>query len=131
MDDFAILTNRKRALVALAHSVVFLGIAIRGFASSKSMLDLHSPGMPLAIALLFVYLAVASILASLALVARCAKERGYFLFCASSASFGFLRTLFGDVSLPAAQYLRVTMLLCAVLMGVWISLSFEQEALPD
>ncbi len=29
MDGFSILTNRRRALVALAHSVVFLLIAVR------------------------------------------------------------------------------------------------------
>ena len=36
MNDFGVLTNRKRAVIALIHSVVFLGIAMHGFASPKS-----------------------------------------------------------------------------------------------
>ena len=36
MNDFGVLTNRKRALIALIHSLVFLGIAMHGFASPKA-----------------------------------------------------------------------------------------------
>ena len=36
MNDFAILSNRKRAIIALIHSVVFLGIAFHGFRAPKA-----------------------------------------------------------------------------------------------
>lgn len=75
--------------------------------------------------LIGIYLTVASILAWLVSVARCAKERVYFLLCAGSATFGLLRTVFGDAALPAAQYLRVIMLTSAVLVGTWIFRSFS------
>jgi hypothetical protein len=70
-------------------------------------------------------LTVASILAWLVSLARCAKERVYFALCASSATFGLLRAIFGDTSLPAAQYLRVIMLTSAVVVGAWIFRSFS------
>src|SRR5947209_10306685 len=109
MDDFAILTNRKRAIIALAHSIVFLGVALSGFASPKHGLA-HGHWFLSGGLLLLIYLTVGSILAWLTRLARCARERIYFAFCTSSATFGFLRTLFGDAALPAAQYLRVAML---------------------
>jgi hypothetical protein len=75
---------------------------------------------------------VASILAWLVTLSRCFAERLYFSFCAGSASFGLVRTIFGDAALPAAQYLRVAMLSAAVLMGTWIlrtySSALKQEA---
>ena len=36
MSDFGVLNNRKRALIALIHSFVFLGIAMHGFISPKA-----------------------------------------------------------------------------------------------
>src|ERR1035438_6096689 len=105
--EFGILTNRKRALVALVHSVVFLGIASHGFASTKA--GILTPGLVATadIVLIAIYLTVASILAWLATLSKCARERVYFALCTSSATFGLLRTVFGDIALPAAQYLRV------------------------
>jgi len=35
MNDFGVLNNRRRALIALIHSLVFLGIAMHGFASPR------------------------------------------------------------------------------------------------
>jgi len=128
MRDFAILTNRKRALIALAHSIVFFGIALHGFASPRAAASLHGSGAPVSIVLLLIYLTVASILSWLVIISRCMAERIYFTFCASSATFGLLRTLFGDAALPAAQYLRVLMLTCAVLLGMWIFVSFPRPA---
>ena len=58
---------------------------------------------------------------------RCAKERLYFALCASSATFGLLRTIFGDVDLPIAQYLRVAMLTSVVAVGAWILRSFSRR----
>jgi hypothetical protein len=130
MDDFAILTNRKRALIALAHSIVFLAIAVRGFASPRPPLGQGSGLVPGAV-LLVIYLTVGSILAWLTRLARCAKERTYFALCTCSAAFGFLRTLFGDAALPAAQYLRVAMLLSAVLTGLWILRSLSRVLVTD
>jgi hypothetical protein len=131
MDEFAILTNRKRALIALAHSIVFLGIALSGFASPKAAFSLQSPRIASGLAVLCIYLTVASILGWLTRIARCTKERIYFSFCTCSATFGLLRTLFGDTGLPAAQYLRVLMLTCAVLMGTWIFRSYSQQTASD
>jgi hypothetical protein len=131
MNDFAILTNRKRSLIALAHSVVFFGIALHGFASPRAAVSLHGAGAVSGVLLLLIYLTVASILAWLAIISRCLAERVYFAFCASSTTFGLLRTLFGDAALPAAQYLRVLMLTCAVLLGTWIFRSFSRPVTEE
>jgi hypothetical protein len=125
MNDFGILNNRKRALIALLHSLVFLGIALHGFASPKGGVLLRVLGDTSDIVLCAIYFTVASILVWLVTLARCAKERVYFALCASSATFGLLRTLFGDAALPAAQYLRVAMLTSAVIVGTWIYRSFS------
>ena len=135
MNEFAVLTNRKRTLIALVHSVVFLGIALHGFASPKAAVVLHGAGVAGGVTLIAIYLTVASILSWLVSISRCARERLYFALCASSATFGLLRTIFGDVGLPAAQYLRVAMLTSAVAVGAWILRSFSrpvpENALPD
>ncbi len=135
MNDFGVLTNRKRALIALAHSLVFLGIATYGFASPKAGVLLPGLHGTADLVLIGIYLAVASILTWLVCVARCAKERAYFALCASSATFGLLRTIFGDAALPSAQYLRVIMLTCAVGVGAWILRCFSrpvpEEVLSD
>ncbi len=60
---------------------------------------------------------VTTILLILVRVSSCARERLYFAFCATSASFGLLRILLGDVHVFVAQYVRVGMLACAVLTG--------------
>src|SRR5215467_2813484 len=120
MNDFGVLNNRKRAVIALVHSFVFLGIALHGFASPKAGVLLPSSGTAGDFVLIGIYLTVASILAWLVTISRCATERLYFALCASSATFGLLRTIFGDAALPAAQYLRVVMLTSAVVVGVLI-----------
>jgi hypothetical protein len=51
--------------------------------------------------------------------------------CAGSATFGLLRTIFGDASLPAAQYLRVILLTSAVVVGTWIFRSFSAPVTED
>ena len=98
MNDFGVLNNRKRALIALIHSLVFLGIAIHGFASPKAGVLLRGSGETGDFVLIGIYLTVASILAWLVSLARCAKERMYFGLCTGSATFGLLRTIFGDAS---------------------------------
>jgi hypothetical protein len=130
MNDFGILNTRKRALIALIHSFVFLGIAMRGFASPKPGVFLHR-ALTGDCVLIGIYLIVASILAWLVSLARCAKERTYFALCTCSATFGLLRTTFGDAALPAAQYLRVILLSSAVLIGMWIFRSFSRPVAED
>ena len=135
MNEFAVLTNRRRALIALAHSLVFLGIASHGFVSPKSAAVFIGRGAPLNITLIVIYFTVASILGWLVSISRCSRERLYFSLCAASATSGLLRTIFGDAALPVAQYLRVVMLTSAVIVGAWIFRSFSrpvpEDALPD
>ncbi len=131
MNDFGILNTRKRALIALIHSLVFLGIAIHGFASPKAGVLLRGSGETGDFVLIGIYLTVASILAWLVTLARCARERMYFGLCTGSATLGLLRTIFGDACLPAAQYLRLIMLTSAVVVGTWILRSFSQPVAED
>jgi len=134
MNDFGVLNSRKRALIALIHSLVFWGIAVHGFASPKAGI-LHGSGVTGDFILIAIYLVVASILAWLVSLSRCLWERVYFALCASSATFGLLRTIFGDGTLPAAQYLRVVMLSSAVAVGVLIvrvlSRPVSESVLPE
>ena len=125
MNDFGVLNNRKRALIALIHSFVFLGIAIHGFASPKLGV-LCGSGAIGDFILIGIYLVVASILAWLVSLSRCLRERAYFAMCATSATFGLLRTILGDSSLPVAQYMRVIMLSSAVAVGFLILRSFSR-----
>ena len=130
MNDFGVLTNRKRALIALIHSVVFLGIATHGFITSKAGI-LHGQGLTADFILITIYVVVASILTWLISLSRCARERIYFAFCACSATFGLLRTIFGDSTIPAAQYMRVIMLSSAVVVGTLILRSFSRPVSPQ
>ncbi len=144
MNDFGILTNRKRAVIALIHSAVFLGIALHGFVSPKGGV-LHGSAGTGDVILIAIYLVVASILVWLVKISRGFAERSYFALCAASATFGLLRTVFGDSVIPPAQYLRVLMLTSAVGVGVLIvrshsrtedgaetsSLSSSSEVSPD
>jgi hypothetical protein len=119
MNDFGVLTNRKRALIALIHSIVFLGIAFHGFASPKTGL-VHRSGAAGDFTLIAIYLIVASILAWLVSISRGPLECAYFALCTISATSGLLRTIFGDDVVPPAQYLRVLMLSSAVVIGILI-----------
>ncbi len=134
MNDFGVLNNRKRALIALIHSLVFLGIAMHGFMSPKTGI-LYGSGGSGDFGLIGIYFTVASTLAWLVTLARCSKERMYFALCACSATFGLLRTIIGDGALPVAQYLRVIMLSSAVVVGMRIFRSFTrpvaEDVLPD
>jgi hypothetical protein len=134
MSEFGILTNRKRALVALIHSVIFLGIATHGFLAPKAGI-LHGPVAAGDLILIAIYTIVASILTWLVTISRCSRERVYFALCTTSATFGLLRTIFGDAALPPAQYLRVLMLTLAVLVGSMILRSLSrpvaERVLPE
>jgi hypothetical protein len=125
MNDFGVLNNRKRAVIALIHSFVFLGIAIHGFASPKAGV-LHGFAAPGDLVLIGIYLVVASILGWLVRLSRCLRERAYFAMCTTSAAFGLLRTILGDSALPVAQYMRVIMLSSAVAVGILIVRNFSR-----
>jgi hypothetical protein len=118
MNRYAILKNRKRAIIALVHSVFFLLIALMSFLGQpKAGLLFSSPKSVGDWAMLGIYVVVTTILLVLVRASACLRERLYFAFCSTSASFGLLRILLGDVHLFVAQYVRVGMLTCAVLTG--------------
>ncbi len=71
------------------------------------------------IVLLCVFLGVTSILLQLVRISRCLREKLYFGFCSASAALGLMRLLFGDPQY-AGLYLRVVMLVCAVVTGTLI-----------
>jgi len=128
-DRAYILTNRKRVVVALVHTVVFLGVAARGAFTTVAALQPHSPASSWILAA--VYLVVSSILLFLTARSLNPRERLYFACCSTSAVFGLARQLLGDPRLYAAAYVRVLMLALALWVGLamlraWRPL--EQEA---
>jgi hypothetical protein len=130
MHDFAIITNRKRAKIALVHSVIFWLIALRGAASASILTPIwtKNPVPTPTILLVAIYLIVATVLTQLVRISRCTREKLYFGFCATSASIGLLRYLFGDPALHAGLYLRVLLLTCAVITGTIILLRHPSQA---
>ena len=123
MSGYTILTTRKRVIVALVHSVFFWIVAAFGLASTIEPLRTASPAS--AWVMTGVYVIVSSILLLLTAISGHRGERCYFGFCATSASFGLLRQLLGAPRMHAAVYVRVAMLGCAILMGVWILREYQ------
>ena len=82
MKAFGVLANRKRAVIALIHSIVFLGIAFHGFVSPKAGV-LHRSGATGDFILIAIYLVVASILVWLVSISRSLVERAYFALAVS------------------------------------------------
>jgi hypothetical protein len=122
MDEFAILTNRKRALVALIHSIVFLLIAFRQMIAAAPAGGIW---LPSAVStgtwiLCGILVIVSGILLWLLAISRGWIEKLYFGLCAVSATSGLLRTAFGDQTFHAGLYIRVVMLTSAVLVGLLI-----------
>lgn len=119
MESFSILNSRKRAVVALVHSVIFLVVA--GVQAAISHAEpLSTRGMrPGGLVLLTIYAVVTTVLLLLLKASDCAKEKLYFALCAGSASFGLLRILMGDQVLHV-NTVRVLCLGCAVLVGLMI-----------
>jgi hypothetical protein len=132
MPAFAVLTNRKRALVALIHAAAFFGLAIRDFAVSSRLSGIltAAPGMTRSVVFAVVYLVVSSVLAYLLIISKCAGEQVYFAFCTASASTGLLRAIAGDSAFPAGQYLRMGLLACAVLTAVLIVKAYSSSTVP-
>ena len=120
MERFAIINSRKRAIIALVHSVFFLGVAAVQLAVSRALpLSVHGERASSAVVLLAIYLIVTTVLLVLLRYSACARERLYFAFCAASAAFGLIRIVLGDPVLHA-NVLRVLLLLCAVVIGTAI-----------
>jgi hypothetical protein len=134
MPTYAVLTNRKRAIIALIHSVIFLLIALRSVAVPTptlgffSSLQFHS-GVGGSLALTTIFLIVTAILAILFAVSRNSRERLYFGFCTISAGTGLIRCLIGDPPFHSANYIRATMLICAVVVGTLIWHGYSEAEL--
>ncbi len=123
-----ILTNRKRTVVALAHTVVFLMLAVRGAFTVVAPLHRNSPVS--AWVMPAVYFAVAAVLFVLAAMSRGQRERLYFACCTTSAAFGFLRQCLGDSRMHPAGYIRVAMLVSALFVGLSILRQHPRDAVP-
>ena len=93
MDRFAIITNRKRAIIALMHSVFFLGVAGMQLAISHAeAFSIHREKMTGSIILLIIYVIVTTVL--LVLFSLLALHQGKAL----------LRALRGQCSFRAGTY---------------------------
>jgi hypothetical protein len=122
MGGFSILTNRKRAVVALVHSVVFLLIAVRQMVAANSAVGIWEPSTVSrgTWILCGIFAIVSAILLWLLVISRGWMEKFYFAFCTISATSGLLRTAAGDQAFHAGLYIRVVMLVSAVLVGLLI-----------
>jgi len=128
MELFAIINNRKRAIIALIHSVFFLGVAAVQLAISHALpFSLHGERATAGKVLLGIYEIVTTVLLVLLRFSRCTRERLYFAFCAASAGFGLVRIVMGDPVLHA-NVLRVLLLFCAVIVGTGILRSHSAAA---
>lgn len=122
MGEFSILTNRKRALVALVHSIVFLLIAFRQMVASTPAAGIWPPATVSTGTwiLCAIFVIVSAILLWLFAISRGWMEKLYFGLCTVSATSGLLRTAAGDQAFHAGLYIRVVMLTSAVLVGLLI-----------
>jgi tryptophan-rich sensory protein len=117
--NYSVLTNRKRAVIALVHSVFFFFVALSGLIGQSAIPPLamaigRQSHLGPALAITAVYLVVTGILVWLVRFSAAPREKLYFAFCATSAGTGLLRVLFGDTSLHAEACIRVIMLACAI-----------------
>jgi hypothetical protein len=122
MGGFSILTNRKRAVVALAYSVVFLLVAVRQMVAANSADGIWIPSTVSrgTWILCGIFVIVSAILLWLLVISRGWMEKFYFGFCTISATSGLVRTAAGDQAFHAGLYIRVVMLVSAVLVGLLI-----------
>ena len=120
MHSFSILNSRKRAIIALVHTVIFLCVAaLQTALSHAKAFSLHGDKVVGGIVLLAIYTIVTTVLLLLLRAASHASERLYFALCATSAGLGFVRILLGDPALHAGV-LRVLLLSGAVVVGTLI-----------
>ena len=117
---YAILNSRKRALIALVHTIFFMLLATwqsMGAPRNASLLW-HRDMSVMAGGI--VYCIVTSVLLWLLAVSVTARERMYFGLCAASAAIALVRMLVGEINVPGSGVARVVMLGCAVIVGVAI-----------
>jgi hypothetical protein len=129
MDSYVVLTNRKRAFIALIHSVLFLLIASRSVAKPSfvgPIYALQGSALKASAAFIAIYVIVTVILLQLARISQ-SSERLYFALCATSAGFGLLRYSLGDPAIHVAIYIRVIALLMAVGVGTMIYLGHAPQ----
>ena len=117
MSSFTILNSRKRAIIALIHTIVFLCVAALQTALSwASACSLHGNKVVGGIVLPAIYSIVTTVLLALLRRASHATEQLYFALCATSAAFGLLGLLLRDPALHTGV-LRVFLLSCATVVG--------------
>src|SRR5208337_1237223 len=127
MHSFSILNSRKRAIIALVHTIIFLCVAaLQTALSHAKAFSLHGDKVVGGIVLLAIYTIVTTVLLLLLRAASHASERLYFALCATSAALGLLRILLGDPALHAGV-LRVCLLSAAVIVGVMILRSHSRR----
>jgi len=130
MEPFSILNSRKRAIIALVHTVVFLCVAaLQATLSHAKAFSPYGDKVVGGIVLLTTYAIVTTVLLILLRFASHASERLYFALCATSAAFGLLRVLLGDPALHAGV-IRVFLLTCAVIVGTAILRTHSVRAVP-
>jgi hypothetical protein len=117
--EFSILTNRKRAIIALVHSIAFLLLATRDLAVQTRLGGvIYRIHVPIgAMVLVAIYVIVSSILLYLFRRSTGLAEKLYFGFCSASATAGLVRAVVGDAAFPVGSLLRVAMLSAAVIAG--------------
>lgn len=128
MRRYVILTNRKRAIIALVHTVAFLALAVA--TGAITVQSLHAGSRASAWIIAGIYLLVTVVLLALTAISGSFLERIYFACCTTSAGFGLARQLLGDQQLHAAVYVRVAMLACAVLLGFVILREHSSRPAP-
>jgi Na+/melibiose symporter-like transporter len=128
---FAIINNRKRAIIALVHSVFFLGVAAVQLAISHATpFSVRGEKVVAGAILLGIYVIVTTVLLVLLRFSRCTTERLYFALCSASAAFGLVRILLGDPVLHA-NVLRVLLLGAAVIIGTGILRTHSATPVPS
>jgi hypothetical protein len=127
MNSFAILNTRKRAIIALVHTVIFLCVAaLQTALSHAKAVSLRGDKVVAGVVLLAIYTIVTTVLLLLLRAASHTSEKLYFALCATSAAFGLLRILLGDPALHAGV-LRVFLLSCATVVGLMILRTHSQQ----
>ena len=122
MGGFSILTNRKRAIVALAHSIGFLLLAVRQMIVANPAAGIWTPSTVSrgTWILCGIFAIVSAILLWLFIISRGWMEKLYFALCTISATSGLLRTVAGDQAFHTGLFIRIVMLASAVLVGLLI-----------
>jgi hypothetical protein len=130
MDGFSILTNRKRAIVALVHSVLFLLVAVRQMIAANPAAGIWVPSTVSrgTWILCGIFAIVSASLLGLFIISRGWMEKLYFALCTISATSGLLRTAAGDPAFHTGLYIRVVMLVSAVLVGLLIVRAHSEYA---